>query len=81
MRPTQEDQLELVGEEVEDKLDVLVLFHQDLPPVTVTAGQTPATARRNMTVTITIGWSNDDKIDIWSFDHLTLVNNNRIVKR
>jgi len=68
MRPTQEDQLVLVedltkkvGEEVEDKLDVLVLFHQDLPPVTVTAGQTPATARRNMTVTITIGWSSDDK--------------------
>ena len=100
--------LQKVGEEVEDKPDVLELFHPDLPPVTgttitihcchrhrhscrhhhqhrhrhrhrhchrhrhrcrprhllfsVTVGQTPATARRSMTVTTTIGWSSDDKM-------------------
>lgn len=56
------DQIKKVGEEVEDKPDVLELFHPDLPPVTVTVGQTPATARRSMTVTTTIGWSSDDKM-------------------
>jgi len=67
-RPTVADQLVLlegqtkkVEDRVEGKPGVLELFHPDLLLVTVTVGQTPATARQSMTVTTTIGWSSDDK--------------------
>jgi len=67
-----EGQTKKVGEEGEGKPGALELFRPDLPPVTVTVGQTQATARRSMTVTTTIGWSSDDKTAQLTFDHLII---------